>query len=169
MFTDCVRCFRFNIKLLRGKFASLDAAHLDAAPVDGLKAPRWVLGHLAEGHFYLVNLLGLADQHPFPDDWMKAFAPGTPSLRPYGLDDNADMPPADGLLDYINATEQPIVDAASSVAPGSYGDPHGIDFLYSTGIETQADLIAHLLASHYAFHLGQMSIWERMNGQSPAF
>ena len=169
MFADCITCFRFNNGFLKKQLADVPPDQFDTVPADGHKAPRWILGHLAEGQFYLAMFLGLTETHPFPDDWAKAFAPGTPSLPPYGLDDDAEQPPVEGLLDYIRSTEEPIIEAALAVPEGSLTEPHGVDLLDGTGIDTKADLVAHLLTSHYAFHLGQLSIWRRCHDVAPLF
>lgn len=167
MFTECVSCFRFCNKLLRTQLG--DVSDADAIPSEGHKAPRWIVGHLAVGNWYACRFLGLADAHPIPDEWAAAFSPGTPSEPPYGLDDGAAFPGLDDLMAYLAATEQPIVDAAAALPAGSLGEPHGVELLDGTGIDTQADLVAHLMTSHYAFHLGQLSIWRRANGVTPLF
>ena len=121
MFSECISCFRFSNAFLKKQLEDVPADQLDSIPSDGHKAPRWILGHLAEGHYYLVMFLGLEEQFPFPESWAKAFAPGTASLPPYGLDESDEVPPSDGLLDYIRQTEQPIIDAAV----GRPGRQHG--------------------------------------------
>ena len=166
-FAPLIVCFDFNCGYLRKQMQDIPADRIDDVPADGLKAPRWLLGHLAEGHQYLVNYLGLDDS--MPEIWVQAFAPGTPSSAPYGLDDASQLPSADELLDYISRTQQPISEAAAKTPLESLSDPHGIELLDGTGFHTQADLVAHLLSSHYAFHLGQLSLWRRAAGIDPLF
>lgn len=166
-FQSSLTCFRFCCDMLRSQMAQIPAERVDEEPGPGLKAPRWVLGHLAEGHLYLTMFLGI--DAPFPDDWARAFAPGTPSSAPYGLDGGEELPPVDGLLDYVNRTEQPILEAAAAADATQLDDPHGIAILDDTLIQTKADLISHLLTSHYAFHLGQLSLWRRAAGIDPMF
>ena len=46
---------------------------------------------------------------------------------------------------------------------------HGIRLLDGTPTQTTGELMAHLLTSHFAFHLAQLSGWRRASGKGPLF
>ena len=166
-FAPQLTCYAFNCNFLRKQFRDVPSDRVDEIPFEGAKAPRWVAGHLAEGQYFLASFLGVDSE--FPETWLAAFAPGTPSTSPYGLEDESNLPSVDELLDYISATEQPIVEAAKTVTVESLSEPHGLEILSGTGIDTKADLVAHLMTTHFAFHAGQLSLWRRAIDVQPLF
>ena len=169
MFRDSLACYHFNCGFLRKQFADVAEERADHVPVEGLKAPRWIAGHLAEGQWYATRYLGLENDFPLPEPWIAGFAPGSSSTKPYGFGEQAELPPLAELLDYVTQTEHPIAEAVLALPEGSLVDPHGIELLQGVGIDSQADLVGHLMTTHFAFHLGQLSIWRRAMGQPPLF
>ncbi len=126
-----------------------------------LAANRWILGHLAIcpelGELYC----GVDWRHPL---WKERFGPGS----------SDDVPDAasfskDELVDAILQGYPRMHQTVSSADPSTFEKPHGLALLDGTPIKTSGDLVAHLLTSHFAFHLAQLSGWRRSAGHGPLF
>ncbi len=48
-------------------------------------------------------------------------------------------------------------------------ETHSVPLLAKTPLKTRGDLAAHILSTHFAFHLGQLSTLRRMLGRPPLF
>jgi len=48
-------------------------------------------------------------------------------------------------------------------------EPQNSDFFKGSPIKTIGDVVGHLLTTHFAFHLGQISSWRRLEGQPYIF
>ena len=123
--------------------------------------PLWILGHLGLCPEFGESCCGIEMKHP---EWMNLFGPGTPDEVPNPDQFSKEELVAMTLDGYprmhqtITATSQQILD-----------EPHGLELLDGTPIATRADLIAHLLTSHFSFHLAQLSGWRRAHGMGPLF
>jgi hypothetical protein len=45
--------------------------------------------------------------------------------------------------------------------------PHAVELLKSTNLQTNADVLAHLMTTHPAFHIAQLSACRRKKGLGP--
>ncbi len=59
--------------------------------------------------------------------------------------------------------------AAPNADAAKLAIPHRMELFENTPLQTRGDLVAHLLATHPAFHLGQLSTWRRQMGFAPLF
>jgi len=57
--------------------------------------------------------------------------------------------------------------AAVRADPDRMSQPQTSDFFKGSPVETIGDVVAHLMTSHLAFHLGQISAWRRLQGRPP--
>ena len=59
----------------------------------------------------------------------------------------------------------------SEAAPGASGEvmnvPHAVELLKPTNLKTNGDVLAHLMCTHIAFHLAQLSACRRKAGKAP--
>ena len=121
--------------------------------------PLWVLGHLAIVAEMGQMILGGEMQHP---EWVPVFGPGS--------SDDVENPSnynKDELVQLVRS-EYPKLATMLPAAPAERLDaPHGIELLEGTLIETVADIQVHLLTTHFAFHLAQLSGWRRAEGNGP--
>jgi hypothetical protein len=44
--------------------------------------------------------------------------------------------------------------------------PQTAELLKNTPLKTIGDVMDHLLTTHFAFHIGQLSAWRRLEGKS---
>ncbi|MBY0232568.1 MAG: DinB family protein [Gemmataceae bacterium] len=129
---------------------------LDDQAAPGMHSPRWLLGHLAMAQAYGVVLLG--GKPASPKEWMKAFGPGSePTSKP----DPA--PSKEEILAVIEKDHAALVALIRSATPEKLAGPHGFGPMEKHA-PTMADFIAHLMTTHAASHLGQLSAWRRLRG-----
>ncbi len=123
--------------------------------------PVWVLGHLALCSELGQTFCGKDIQHP---EWMEVFGPGT-------SDDIADAGQysKDQLVDLTVSGYPQFRQELDACDEGEMNLPHGLELLKNSPIKTKADLIAHLLTSHFSFHLAQLSGWRRASGKPALF
>lgn len=130
-------------------------------PTAKMNPPAWIIGHLSVTTDLGRELLGLP--RAAPKEWHDLFDTGTvPSPEP-GL-----YPPKADLLAGYEAAHARLTDAVRRLARLDVLDrANPIDAL-ATGLPTLADLMAHLLTTHEAMHLGQLSAWRRAMGLTEA-
>ena len=124
-------------------------------------SPAWIMGHLATTGEMGIRLLGGKIEHV---RWLKLFGPGS-----------TDQVPDDGSLsksDLVNSTVQcyrQLRERTLLADPAGLNAPHSVELLQGTPIRTQGDLLAHLLSSHFAIHLSQLSSCRRSEGHRALF
>ena len=59
-----------------------------------------------------------------------------------------------------------IFETAANVDPEKMDQPQTSDFFKDSPVKTIGDVVAHLLTTHFAFHIGQISAWRRLEGKS---
>ncbi len=45
--------------------------------------------------------------------------------------------------------------------------PHAVEILKPTNLKTNGDVLAHLMCTHMAFHIAQLSACRRKSGKGP--
>lgn len=140
----------------------IDPAKMLDRPTDAHNPPAWILGHLAVIADRGLMMLGRA--RCTPESWDALFLPGT---RPPTRD--AAVPARDELLAAVNRGYTALIGAAREADLPALDRPHGVGLLANTPIRTAADLVAHLLTSHFSLHMGQLSYWRRWAGFAPLF
>jgi hypothetical protein len=140
--------------------ADLDDARLTEQPAPGMNHPAWILGHLALCTDYGAMMLG--DEMRCPEAWHKLFGPGsTPTT------DRSAYPSKAELLDALIVGHKRVSEASKKADPVRMATPHDVQIAYlKKWIPTKGDLLAHLMTTHAAGHIGQLSAWRRINGMS---
>ena len=148
---------------LRMLVADIDEARLDVEPCPGGNPPRWILGHLAVVGDGAGRLLGL--RLSLPASWHRDFGPGS---KPGQADP---VPSKQELMRAIESGHARVTEAARSARPEDMDQPHGVEMaiLKDSPVRTRADLLAHLMTTHVAAHLGQLSAWRRQMGLPALF
>lgn len=164
MLEGCVVPYRFANHYLTSQLDTIDPSNVRHVPHDGVKPPIWLTGHMAAGAFYIGAMLDQPVCPNFNPDWLAFFGPGSDAANV-----PAEAPSVETLRDVIIGCEQAVVEAVSAADEADYQDTHGLEFLNSTPLQTKADLIAHLMTTHYATHLGELAIWRRTMGLPPLF
>lgn len=164
MLESCLTPYRFCNRYLALQLDSIDPSQADHIPHPGVKPPRWIVGHIGMGVAGIGQMLGQSVCPDYQPEWLPYYGPGSDSTA---TPDNA--PSLATLREVILNCEQTVVDAVSAANEEDFQDDHGIDILKTTPFQTKAQLIAHLLTTHYSTHLGELAIWRRVMGQAPLF
>ncbi len=121
--------------------------------------PVWVLGHLALCAEFGQNHCGGSLTHP---EWMEAFGPGSSDQ----MEDTGQFS-KDELVAGVVEGYPLFAELARNADSETLSKPHGVPLLEATPLNTVGDLVSHLLTSHFAFHLAQLSGWRRAAGHAP--
>lgn len=126
--------------------------------VDGGNPPAFILGHLAVAYDYALRSLG--EPRLTSAEWHKRFRPGA-----LPKDDTNPLPTKAELIEALETGRKRVVEAAGKADPERMNQPHNVDFFKGTPVQTVGDMVAHLLATHPFFHVGQLSAWRRSRGK----
>jgi hypothetical protein len=58
---------------------------------------------------------------------------------------------------------------AKSADDEALNQPHGVELLNDTVLNTVGDVVAHLMTTHLAFHAAQLSAWRQGSGHKHLF
>lgn len=147
----------FLLGYLRQSTADLQDGRLDDVPIDGFHSARWLLTHLAICADMGLVLLGQPKE--CPNAWHVAYGPKTA-----GTSHEKIRPSKDDLLCSIDSLYPKVAMVAQSADPQLLDQPHPLQLLKGTPIQTNGQLISHLLTTHFAVHLGQLSAIRRQMG-----
>jgi DinB family protein len=160
MFERELTLYKFNRNYLRLLAADIDESDLGTAPFPGANPPVWILGHLAVATDYAARLLGL--ERACPRQWHAQFAPGS---KPTEL--KPPLPTKEELLAAIENGHRRVSEAAPNASAEAMNQPHAVELLKPTTLKTVGDVLAHLMCTHAAFHLAQLSACRRKAGKGP--
>lgn len=162
MFETMLPLFDFALGYCRRLAADIREDEMSLQPVAGVHTPVWILGHLATTLDYGLKPLGqpmLCSKR-----WHVQFGPGSSDTA------KLEAPPTkEELLQAIAAGHAALLAASITADPVAMNQPHGLAVLANSPIQTVGDLIAHLMTTHFATHLGQLSVWRRVTGRPPLF
>jgi len=135
----------------------LTEEQLDLVPIDGFHSARWLLCHVATTGDFGLRLLGLPTKSP--RTWQVAYAPGSSGVTHPEI-----RPSKDELLRKIAEIYEQLVEGLGAASQDLLAEPHGLALLQRTAIQTKGQLISHLMTTHFAVHLGQLSAMRRQMG-----
>ena len=163
MWQQLLTLYAFTLASCERLMADVSQEEMERQPTPSVNPPAWLLGHLAICTDFALQLLGRPMR--LPPTWHDEFGPGSAPLsqkHPY--------PGREELLAALREGHAAVaaaladVDAAKLAAP----NPLAMPFLQQT-LPTTGDLLAHLLSTHEAAHLGHLSNWRRQMGRAPLF
>ena len=160
MFERELTLFKFQLGYLKMVAADLDESAMTVAPFEGANPPVWILGHLAVSTDFAARMLG--QPAACPRKWHVQFAPGSKSSE---LPDP--LPTKEELMTVIETGARRVAEAAASAPPELANQPHAVEILKSTNLKTNGDVLAHLMCTHMAFHIAQLSACRRKTGKGP--
>ncbi len=150
----------FQLRYIQMLAADLDDDDLGVAPFSGANPAVWILGHLAVATDYAARMLGQKPE--CPREWHKYFAPGSnPAEVPLPYPTKAE------LLAAIENGHRRCAAALAAVDKEMLNQPHSVELLKPTALKTNADVLCHLMATHPAFHVSQLSACRRKKGKGP--
>jgi uncharacterized damage-inducible protein DinB len=162
MFEALIPLNAFNRDYMKRLLHGIEDSELDSTFGEGSHSARWVLVHIAISVDYGFKQLDL----PMVASklWHKAYGPGSDASS------NKDVrPPKEELLKFIDVHYAKLGEAALTADKLKMATDHLVPLLEQTPIKTRADLLAHVLTTHFASHLGQLSSWRRLMGLPPLF
>jgi hypothetical protein len=154
---NTLTAFRFTLAYAEKLVADLEDDHLAVLPHAGMNHPAWILGHVALGSDFVALLLGkelLTD-----DGWMKTFGPGS-----VPVEDRSAYPTKAELVDTMRKTHARAIELLEAATVEELAAPNQTPF-FPQQFPTVGDLATHLVTTHAAMHLGQLSAWRRCVGK----
>ncbi len=161
MFSNIITMNQFHLKIFDDVVADIPADRLyEKTPGNG-HSPVWLLGHLALCGELGLQLLGGQLTHP---QWLAVFGPGTADDVPVSDDYARDI-----LIQVIKTSYPQLSQAVADADQDTIHRPHELELLSGTAITTVGQLVSHLLSTHFAFHLAQLSAWRRAAGHAALY
>lgn len=161
MFSNAIALNEFQVGLFEKMIPDIDEATL-FQPVSGHgHSPVWILGHLA-----ICADLGRMTfgKKPRNISWMRQFGPGsTDRISP-----DASLT-KQALSESLRDGYREFRELASQADPAAMAKPTTFDLFRGTPIQTIEHVVAHLLTSHFGFHLAQLSSCRRAAGHAALF
>lgn len=134
-----------------------DAAFTEQ-PIPELNHPAWVLGHLAFVASYALKNFGQAML--VDESYAKLFGPGSKPVPDRGV-----YPSKEALLAAYEAGHAAVDTAVANLTAEQLSAPNPVRRL-AHRLPTMTGFVGHILTSHEAIHLGQLSAWRRVTGRS---
>lgn len=136
--------------------ADLDDASLADQPIAGVNHAAWNIGHLAIANDYISKIL--RNDGVCPPEYGELFAPGS---KPRA--DRAAYPSKDELVKMFDMSYNRAAFVVGESSEEQLATPQLGPF-FKDELPLVGDLIAHLMTTHAAMHLGQISLWRRAMG-----
>ena len=155
--------YAFTLESCERLMDDISQEEMEHQPAEGVNTPAWILGHLAICTDFALGLLGKPKR--LPDSWHEEFGPGTsPQSK------KRQYPSREELLTALREGHEAVVAALPAVDSKALAGPNplAMPFLQRT-LPTAGDLLAHLLSTHEAAHLGHLSNWRRQTGRGPLY
>jgi hypothetical protein len=150
------KLYAFNQGYCHRLVADLTDEQMARQPAPGMNTPLWLLGHLTLTTDGALRLLGRPPA--CPKAWAVAFSPRTqPAASGDGLPGKAE------LLTAYDAGHAAVTAALPGAAAEQLDAANPFEFARAM-FPTAGDLLMHLLTTHEAGHLGQLSAWRRVMG-----
>lgn len=162
MFTHEITLNQFLLDYFEGLIKDLPAESLAEQGGGVGHSALWILGHLAVTSDFGLAVLG--GEMQCPKRWMVTFGPGSSDV----VEEPAKYDPQE-FVRIIRSGYPKVQELAVQADPGKMSQPHSSQLLKNTKIQTVGDIVAHLLTTHMATHLGQLSFWRRLHGKGPLF
>ena len=163
MSTQLTTLYRFTLASCEALVADIPQEQLEHQPAPGVNPPAWILGHLAICTDLALTLMGQPKR--LPQEWHAEFGP-----RSKPLSEHHPYPDREELLIALREGHEAVAAALLQVTPEQLEAPNPLQmpFLQRT-LPTVGDLLAHLVSTHEAAHLGHLSNWRRQMGKPPLF
>ncbi len=162
MFGREIALNRFQLGYFEKIVADIPAESFAQRGAGGGHPPVWIVGHLAIVGETATRLVG--GEEPTHPEWLPLFGPRSSDEVP-----DAERFGKQELVEALHVAYAQLHSQAAGMTDELASRPHALALLKGTPIESNGDLLAHVLTSHFALHLGQLSCWRRAAGHEPLF
>lgn len=150
-----LKLYQFMLDYCRLLTDDITEEQLTLQPAAGAHHPAWILGHLAIACDYAALCLG--GSWACPREWHELFGPGSQVQS-----DRSVYPSKAELLTAIEAGHARVAQAAENATEAQLSQPR--EGFLADKLPLVGDMLAHLMTTHAAIHLGQLSMWRRIHG-----
>ena len=161
MFESEVSLNEFQLGLFEKMIPDIDESTLYQPGLGHGHPPVWLLGHLAMSADLGRMLFG---KRPVRIEWIRTFGPGsTDTIAP---DSSFSK---ETFCQAIREQYRDLRGLAAEADPQAMKQPTTFELFQGTAIQTVGHVVSHLLTSHFAFHLAQLSSCRRAAGHKALF
>lgn len=159
MIDEVLNSYRLTLDYLRRLVADVPDEDFCRQPNGVVNHPAWVIGHLTQSCQAIGGELGLAEW--LPAEWAALYATGSVPTS-----DRSAYPSKSKLLTALADGAERV--SVRVIALGDVGMSAPLpDERYRAVLPTVGHAAAHILISHTAVHVGQVSVWRRAAGYPP--
>jgi hypothetical protein len=159
MIDELLNSFRLTLDYLRRLVADVPDADLCRQPHGVVNHPAWVIGHLTYSCQAMGGELGLAPW--LPAEWEAKYGTGSVPTS-----DRSAYPTKAELLAALADGEARLTRRFLELGDAGMEVPLP-DERYRDIFPRVGHAVAHILTSHAAVHVGQVSVWRRVAGYPP--
>ena len=161
MMDDVLTVAKLNLEYGKKLVADLSDEQMCLQPAAGMNHAAWVIGHLT---FVGDSMIKVWGENPgLPREWVELF-----NLASKPTDDRTRYPAKAVLTEaYVKAYER-LMDAVKGAPAEAFQREFPNPKLRGT-LPTVGVAMVHILTSHHALHLGQLSAWRRAQGLPGVF
>lgn len=161
MLQHALTVYRFQYGYGTKVIADISESQFKTPVFPGANPPSWIVGHLAIASDFVLMVLGKPTL--LPKNWMVLFGPGSDPVKYLEKHPSrAELIAAYERGHQAVFKEVPEADASKLTGPSPFKP-------LINELPTAGDLLVHLLTSHEAFHVSQLSACRRSGGFAPLF
>jgi hypothetical protein len=158
MIAEILNSFELNVEFLKRLVSDLDDHQMIRQPNGVPNHPAWTIGHLV---YSCQQIGGEINLSPWlPSEWEAKF--GTGSLP---VEDATAYPSKVELLIAYDDGQHRLASRLKALERSDMALPLP-DVRYRDQFPTVGHAVLHILSSHTALHLGQLTVWRRLMGLS---
>lgn len=162
MYDYALAQYAWQLEILNEAMAMVADADLACQPIERGNHPAWIVGHLAVSS---NNVLKLAGQPSLvSEEWSPLFGRGSQPTSDRGA-----YPSKDVLLESLSRVHTAVTALVPNLPREVLDRPNPVNLPQLRSLPTVGNIVMHLLTTHEAFHLGQLSAWRRAMGHAPMF
>jgi hypothetical protein len=163
MFAYQLAQFAFQLGYCQRMLADIDNLELARQAIPGGNHPAWIVGHLCLAADNGLKMLGQPSR--LDESFGKLFGRGSAPQADRGL-----YPTKETLVAKLASTHAALAAAVPAASAELLAKPNPLPVpMLQQALPTVGHLLSHLLTTHEAMHLGQLSAWRRAMGREPLF
>ncbi len=153
MIDEILRLSADNLAYAEALISDVEDGKMAEQPAGIKNHPAWTIGHLAVSQDFVIQLM--EQPSAMEPSWLRLFGSGAAPT-----DDRLNFPIKSELLSVLKSQHEKAASAFREHFERRRGAPNPFPPLVAR-FPTLGDLVLHLMTTHEAMHLGQMSAWRR--------